>query len=65
MDVNTITTLITSVGFPVVVCLICFWYINKMQEMHKSEMHEATEALNNNTIVMQKLVDKLDGKELS
>ena len=65
MDANTITTLITSVGFPIAVCLICFWYINKMQETDKAETHELTEALNNNTIVMQKLVDKLDGKELS
>ena len=65
MDANTITTLITSVGFPIAVCLICFWYINKMQETHKSETHELSEALNNNTIVMQKLVDKLDGRELS
>ena len=65
MDANTITTLITSVGFPIAVCLICFWYINKMQETHKAETDELSKALNNNTIVMQKLVDKLDGKELS
>lgn len=64
MDANTITTLITSVGFPIVVCLTCFWYINKMQETHKAETHELSEALNNNTIVMQKLVDKLDKGEL-
>ena len=65
MDVTAIVQVISSLGFPIAVCLICFWYINKMQETHKSETHELSEALNNNTIVMQKLVDKLDGKELS
>lgn len=60
MDAQTITNLITTIGFPIVVCLICFWYINKMQENHKSEIDKLSEALQNNTIVMQKLVDKLD-----
>lgn len=60
MDAQTITNLITTIGFPIVVCLICFWYINKMQENHKSEIDKLSEALQNNTIVMQKLVDKLE-----
>lgn len=59
MDVNAVTTLITSVGFPIAVCLVCFWYINKMQEQHKEEAKQLADALNNNTLVMQKLVDKL------
>lgn len=60
MDLQTITNVITTIGFPIAVCLICFWYINKMQESHKSEIDKLSEALQNNTIVMQKLVDKLD-----
>ena len=64
MDVTAIVQVVSSLGFPIVVCLICFWYINKMQETHKAETHELSEALNNNTIVMQKLVDKLDKGEL-
>lgn len=60
MDFNDITTLISTIGFPIVVCLICFYYINKMQENHKSEIDKLSEALQNNTVVMQKLVDKLD-----
>ena len=63
MDANTITTLITSVGFPIVVCLICFWYINKMQETHKSETHELSEALNNNTLAINKLNERLNHGE--
>lgn len=59
MDVNTITQLITGVGFPVAVCLICFWYINKQEEEHKEEVTKLTDAINNNTLIMQKLCDKL------
>ena len=59
MDVQSITTIITTVGFPIAVCLILFWYINKIQEQHKAETDKLAEALNNNTLVMQQLVGKL------
>lgn len=59
MDINAITQLISNLGFPVAVCLICFWYINKQREEHKAEIDELTKALNNNTLVMQHLVDSL------
>lgn len=59
MDVNAITQLISNIGFPVAVCLICFWYINKQSEEHKAEIDELTKALNNNTLVMQRLADSL------
>lgn len=61
MGVNEVVNIITTVGFPIAVCLICFWYINKMQEQHKAETDKLAEALNNNTLVMQQLVDKLNG----
>lgn len=60
MDVQAITSIITNVGFPIAVCLICFWYINKMQEQHKAETDKLAEALNNNTLVMQKLINNLE-----
>lgn len=63
MDFQTVVNLISTVGFPIVVCLICFWYINKMQERHKEETDKLAEALNNNTLVMQKLIDNLDQKD--
>lgn len=62
MDVQVITSIITNVGFPIAVCLICFWYINKMQEQHKAETDKLAEALNNNTLVMQKLINNLENK---
>lgn len=72
MDFNSITQAITTLGFPIAVCLICFWYINKTQEQNKKEVSEIiaehklesdklTNAVNNNTIVMERLITKFTG----
>jgi hypothetical protein len=68
MDVTAIVQVVSSLGFPIAVCLICFWYINKIEEMHRNEVQKLTDALSNNTLIMQKLCDKLgvqkEGEEL-
>lgn len=66
MGVNDVVTIISTVGFPIAACVALFWQINEMQKNHKEEMNGVKEALNNNTLVVQKLVDKLSdivGKE--
>ena len=62
MDFQMITQFIGTLGFPIAVCLVCFWYINKREEQHKDEIKKLSDAINNNTIVMQKLVDRIDRK---
>lgn len=59
MDVTAIVQVVSSLGFPIAVCLICFWYINKLEEKHREEVQKLTDALNNNTLIMQKLCDKM------
>lgn len=59
MSVQEIANLINNVGFPICVVLIAFWYINKEREDHKEETNNLREAINNNTLVMQQLLDKL------
>lgn len=71
MDLNIIMTLVGSLGFPIVACIGLGWYVKymtdtnrsdmtEMRKEHKEEMTKMTEALNNNTLVIQKLIDKLD-----
>ena len=71
MDANVIITMIGSLGFPIVACIgmaIFFREVNKnyredikeLSTNHRNEMDKVTEAINNNTIVVQKLIDKLD-----
>ena len=63
MDGNTLITVISSLGFPIVACMACAWYINKQSDSHKAEIEKITEALNNNTIALNRLIDKLGGDD--
>lgn len=70
MEASTVLQLIGSYGFPIVACIAMGWYVKyitdknreeiaKMREQHKEEMANVTTALNNNTIAIQRLCDKL------
>lgn len=57
-----IADLFSNLAVPVA-CLVATFYLwNKEREDHKQEQKELAEAVANNTLVMQKLIDKL-GKE--
>ena len=78
---ETFTNIISSLGFPIAMCIILFASLNQERKDHKDseekinasivELKETftltihghqekmVEAINNNTIVMQRLVDKL------
>lgn len=60
--INDLATLISTLGFPIGMCLIMCYYINKINVAHKEEIDNFAEALNNNTVVLQKLCDKLDSE---
>lgn len=64
-----LVSLITDIGFPFAVCIICFWYINKKDENHKEEIKHLSESLESNTSVMnnlntliQKMLDRMGGE---
>ena len=74
MAVNDIVTIITTVGFPIAMCGAMAWYVKyisdrhsqevqQLNEQHQAEMKQVTEALNNNTLALQKLCDKIGGDE--
>ena len=54
------TQLIGTLGFPIVMCGILCWYIYKKQGESDAKIDKMTEALNNNTAVISKLIDRLD-----
>lgn len=71
MDFTSMTQIIMSIGFPIVACIAMGWYvreitnkhdeqIERMNNQHKEEMKQVTEALNNNTLALQRLCDKLE-----
>lgn len=60
MDINVIMQAIATVGFPIVMCVMLLWYVKQQSETHKEESKQFTEALNKNTLALQKLCDKLE-----
>lgn len=55
MDLNVIVEIIGSFGFPIVMCLILFYYMEKENEKHDKEVHDLTETINNNTKILTEL----------
>lgn len=55
MDITGITQLISSLGFPIVVCGVLFWYLAKEREAHKEEINTLTKTLEENTKVLSEL----------
>ena len=72
MEAQTITTLISTVGFPIVAFFVCFYALkyayDKSIEANKNafeKLESLTEAINNNTIVLTQLVEKVGGNDES
>lgn len=59
MDASTITSLIGSLGFPIACCIALFLQLRKSDENHKEEMQKVTDALNQNTLAITELTEKL------
>ena len=60
-------------AFPIIMCLLMGKYIkyredqhtqaiNELNAQHKAEMGEITQAINNNTLVIQKLTDLMEDR---
>ena len=59
---QTVISLIKDLGFLIAVCIAMFWLNNKQVEQHKEDMTKVTDALNNNTLALTELRDRLDNK---
>ena len=60
MDVNGIVQMIQSVGFPIAMCLALAWYVKYQQDENKKTLENLTTVLNNNTIALTKISEKLE-----
>lgn len=55
-----IVNLFSNLIFPIACCVYLFYVVHEQNENHKEEISELKDAVNNNTLTMQKLIDKLD-----
>lgn len=65
VDVNVISQLVATVGFPIAVTAYLLWDSRQSRLEHKEEMDKVTTALNNNTEAIVKLSDRIDFVEKS
>lgn len=74
MDANVLITMIGSLGFPIVACIFIAIFFSKtqdnyrndikeMQATHKAETDKMTEAINNNNLLLQRLLDRFDKED--
>lgn len=65
--------IVSSVGFPIAMCFVMGYYqkythddhredIKRLQESHAEEVNALTEAINNNTLVIQQVLYKIGDK---
>ena len=68
-----VMAVINTLGLPTVVAVASMWYVkyrddkndvrvDKLNEAHKKEMEDITEALNNNTLALQRICDTFEQK---
>lgn len=55
MDINAIVSLVSNVGFPVVVCIALFFYMEKQNERHQQETDKLNGTVQSNTKVLTEL----------
>ena len=59
---EVITQVISTVGFPIAMCLIMFYFLHKEQENHKEEMRELRDVIAQNNEVLVGLKQLLEDK---
>ena len=68
---DQIWSAIGQYAFPIVACVVMGWYVKYIQDnyrkdisdistRHKEEMDKVTQALNNNTMAIQRLTDYIE-----
>ena len=56
-----VVTAISTVGFPIVMCILIFYYMEKEAESHKQEVDGLKEVLTDLKVSITQLTDKIGG----
>lgn len=51
-----------NVFFPIAAYAALFWYMVQQRKAHSDETEKLKDAIVNNTLVMQRLLDKMEGE---
>lgn len=65
MDFNSIMQAVSTVAFPIVMCILEGWYIKYQTDTHTGQLTAFRKALEDNTNILTKLYERLDKDEIS
>lgn len=60
MDANSIIQVISTVGFPIAMCLMMAWYIKTINQSYRDDIKSIQKSIDNNTAVIEKLSERLE-----
>ena len=60
MEVTEIINMISTVGFPIAMCLMLSWYVKTTNDSYRNDIKSLQQSIDNNTAVMNKIIDKLE-----
>lgn len=63
MDINVLTQLIGTLGFPIVCCCYLFWENHNQRERHSEKEAALIDAINSMKVAVERLTAKLEDKE--
>lgn len=65
MDMSELITAISTVGFPIVFCILIFWFLREETNNHKEEVMDLKTVISENNEILaslkQLIEDKLNG----
>lgn len=63
MDISAIAQLISTIGFPIAMCIYLLVYIKSFDEKYCEKLDNMAKAIENNTLVITKLMSMIDKLE--
>lgn len=55
MEVDSLISLFSTVGFPVAMCVALIWYMVKLNDKHDKQVQDLNKTIQNNTTVLTEL----------
>lgn len=62
MELEALLSALSTTAFPVGMCTVMFWYMNKEREAHAQEVKEMTAVISKNTEALVSLKQMIEDK---
>lgn len=61
-NMEEVTTVISTVGFPIAMCILLFWYMQQQMKTHKEETDQLKNVINENNVILAGLKQLIEDK---